>query len=100
MLLIGRERKGQIEKIPGQSPDKSGKSRENLGKSQIDNKKDKSGWTSPDREASPRFETPRLAALEVRIPFALKGLSGFHKRGLLNSVSRLPLGTKLLHIIF
>ena len=54
MLLIGRDRgKGQIRKIPGESPDKSGKSRKNRESP----KKDKKGRTSPNRETPP-FETP------------------------------------------
>ena len=56
MLLIGRERgKGQIGKIPGPSPSKSGKSQKNRERT----KKDKKGRTSPDRETPP-FETPPL----------------------------------------
>ena len=50
VLLIGRERgKGQIGKIPGESPDKTGKSRKKSGKSKKG--KDRKGRTSPDREA-------------------------------------------------
>ena len=60
MLLIGRERgRGQIGKIPGESPDKSGKSRKNRESP----KKDKKGRTSSDRE-TPRLKPPCLAALD------------------------------------
>ena len=58
---MGRE-KGQIGKILGPSPDKSGKSRKNR-ESPKRTKKDKKGRTSPDRE-TPRLKPPRLAALE------------------------------------
>ena len=49
-IVIGRERgKGQIGKIPGPSPSKSGKSRKNRESP----KKDKKGRTSPDQETPP-----------------------------------------------
>ena len=61
MLLIGRERgKGQIGKIPGPSPSKSGKIPEKSGKSKKGQKrKDKSRSGNP-----PVCNPPRLAALE------------------------------------
>ena len=65
MLLIGRERgKGQIGKIPGESPSKSGKSRKNRKSP----KKDKKGQKRKDKSRSgnpPRLKPPRLAALET-----------------------------------
>ena len=62
VLLIGRERgKGQIGKIPGPSPSKSGKSQKNRESPKKD-KKGQKGRTSPDRE-TPRLKPPRLAAL-------------------------------------
>ena len=63
MLLIGRERgKGQIRKIPGPSPSKSGKSQKNRESPKKD-KKGQKGRTSPDRETPP-FETPPFSGLE------------------------------------
>ena len=67
MLLIGRERgKGQIGKIPGPSPSKSGKSQKNRESP----KKDKKGQKGTKKEGQvqigkpPRLKHPRLAALE------------------------------------
>ena len=62
VVLNGREiGKGQIGKIPGESPSKSGKSQK-IGKVP---KWTKQGRTSPDRENPPPFENPpRFAALE------------------------------------
>ena len=72
MLLIGRERgKGQIGKIPGPSPSKSGKTQKNPRKR---TKKDKKGRTSPDRE-NPPFEAPRLAALEEIVHFGAQKIA-------------------------
>ena len=70
-LLIGCKRgKGPIGRIPGPSPDKSGKSRKNR---ESPKKGQKKGRTSPDRETPP-FETPpRLAALDFF--FSLKSAS-------------------------
>ena len=54
--MIGRERgKGPMGKIPGPSPDKSGKSRKNRESP----KKDKKGRTSTDRE-TPLFSGPSI----------------------------------------
>ena len=61
MLLIGQERgKGQIGKIPGPSPSKSGKSRKKSGKSQKRTKKE--GQVQIGKP--PRLKPPRLAALD------------------------------------
>ena len=58
MLLIGRERgKGQIGKIPGPSPSKSGKSPSRSGKSQEGQKRTKKEGRVQNRETPP-FETP------------------------------------------
>ena len=74
MLLIGRERgKGQIGKIPGPSPSKSGKSQK-IGKVPKRTKKDKKGRTSPDWE-TPRLKPPRLAALEPLVHMNFRGNS-------------------------
>ena len=55
MATIGRERgKGQIGKIPGPSPSKSGKSQ----KHRESPRKDKKGRTSPDRETPPGLKPP------------------------------------------
>ena len=57
MLLRGRERgKGPIGKIPGESPDKSGKTRENRERPNL-KRTNFEGRTSPDRE-NPRLEPP------------------------------------------
>ena len=78
MLIIGRERgKGPIGKIPGESPDKSGKS---PGKSQ----KDKKGQKRKDKSRSgnpPRLKHPRLAALEGQEIAARnrRSLATFHR---------------------
>ena len=63
MLLIGRERgKEQIGKIPGESPDKSGKSRESPQKDKKRTKKE--GQVQIGKP--PRLKHPRLAALEIQ----------------------------------
>ena len=48
-----RKRKGQIGKIHGESPDKSGKSQKNRESPKQGQKRKKRGRTSPDRETPP-----------------------------------------------
>ena len=72
LFLVGafnrpRKRKGTNREDPRRVPEQIGKIPEKSGKPQKGQertKKDKQGRTSPDREAPPPFETPRLAALE------------------------------------